>query len=78
MRNIPYNKKFLILVIVSVLILVTGIYLFNPSNGEDVQCDEEYQRAVENEIDLENISEECRPLPDDVEHQVLAQALGDT
>jgi hypothetical protein len=55
-------------VILSAILLVGG-------GSEVVDCGQEYDRAVNGSIQAEEISEQCTPVPEDVERQLLAQAM---
>jgi len=47
-------------------------------DSEPVDCEEIYDQAKEGEIEPDEIPEECEPVPEDVEQELLLQALGDS
>jgi len=69
------NKKLILAVTTVFLILAIAVVgVLNMDNGE-IDCDAEYEKTLNNEMNSSDISEECRPLPEDVENQLLIQAL---
>lgn len=63
--------------------LAWSFYQPSPQNLEDQDtseqvsdaCEQEYNSVLNEEMDVENISENCRPIPDDVGDQILAMQL---
>jgi len=68
------NRKLILAVTTVFLILAIVVGVLNMDKGE-IDCDVEYEKTLNNEMNSSDISEECRPLPEDVENQLLIQAL---
>lgn len=69
------SKK--IIAAIGVLVLVLGAAgLFLQDSNSQVNCEEVYNQTVDGEMPADQIPEQCRPLPEDVEKKVLLRALG--
>jgi hypothetical protein len=69
-KNVITGMLAVTIVILSAFLLIGG-----GGEVEQVDCEEEYDRAVNGSIQAEEISEQCTPVPEDVERQLLAQAM---
>lgn len=61
------------------LVLMTAFGLVpgasNSGAEKSADCDSQYNRTVAGQMESSQITEDCRPLPESVENQVLARAL---
>lgn len=61
------------IVIVLIASIVIGAVLYDSS---EPNCEEEYEKVLDGDLDSSEVSETCKPIPEDIENQLLVQALG--
>lgn len=61
------------------LVLITTFDLVpetsNSGTEKPADCDAQYNRTIAGQMEPGQITEDCRPIPESVENQVLARAL---
>lgn len=62
------------LILATIVIVGGGAVLLNPFTNK-VNCENKYDAATNGEIEPEEIPDECRPLPEEVEKKLLLEAL---
>jgi hypothetical protein len=65
--------SYLAAAIVLVAALAGGAYIM--TGEEKVNCETQYDRLLNDTIDSTEITEQCRPIPEDIQNQVLAEAF---
>lgn len=70
-------KLKLTLAILLSLIITTAISteLVSENSKDRTECSEIYDKVIEGEKKATDIPDKCEPLPEDIENQILAQAL---
>lgn len=69
------NSKTLIIAIGALLVIGAGTGLYTLTDSGETDCEEKYDQALNEEIDSGEIPDECEPVPEEVERQILIQAL---
>lgn len=67
------NKLHLASIVFVALILAGGTALV--TTQEEPNCEERYGELIDGQIDSTELPDQCRPIPEDVENQVLVNAF---
>jgi hypothetical protein len=67
------NKSYLAAITFVALILAGGTVLVATQEGPG--CEERYDDLIDGQIDSTELPDQCRPIPEDVENQVLINAF---
>lgn len=69
------NTKTLVIATGALIIIGAGIGLYALIDSGEKDCEEKYDQVVNEKTDVEDIPEDCQPVPEEVETEILIQAF---
>lgn len=64
------NKNLILIGLAALLLIIGSTAAYSLLNSDSVDCEDKYDEIIEESTSVEDLPEECEPLPENVEQEL--------